>query len=240
MPPTWTVPLPLPAQRSVEQLFIASVIEPLRRGDEPALRAELEARWPADQLVAFLQGMEDDAAKVAAACLGVVGTMRQVPALAAALRHDDTVVVTMAEHSLWKVWCHAGPHEAVRDLHQAKQWIAARRYDEAVALLNDVALRAPEFAEAYNQRAIASYATGRFEAALGDCRRTLALNRFHFGALAGLGHGYAQLGQYERALAAYHAALRIHPRMEGIRQSIRRVRIVANATGAPLNSRALG
>jgi len=240
MPPTWTAPLPLPAQRSAEQLFIASVIEHLRRGDEQTLRAELEARWPADQLVAFLQGTVDDAVKVAAACLGVVGTMRQVPALAAALHHDDSVVVTMAEHSLRKVWCHAGPHEAVGDLHQAKKWIAAGRYDEAVALLNDLALRAPEFAEACNQRAIAFYATGRFEASLGDCRRTLALNRFHFGALAGLGHCHAQFGRYERALAAYHAALRIHPRMEGIRQSIRRVRTVANATDAPLNSVALG
>ena len=59
---------------------------------------------------------------------------------------------------------------------------------------------------------------------MADCRRTLRLNGHHFGALAGLAHSYASLGQLDRALNAYHHALRVHPRLEGIRQSISQIR----------------
>ena len=45
--------------------------------------------------------------------------------------------------------------------------------------------RAPKFAEAYNQRAIALFIQRRFEEEREDCRRVLELNPYHIGAVSG-------------------------------------------------------
>ena len=75
--------------------------------------------------------------------------------------------------------------------------------------------------------AFARYLSGDHWGALADCKKTIGLNAVHFGAHATMGHNHTHLGQYPEALACYRAALNIHPRMEGIRQSMRRIRSLA-------------
>jgi tetratricopeptide (TPR) repeat protein len=82
----------------------------------------------------------------------------------------------------------------------------------------------PRFAEAHNQLAIAHFLKGDYEGAVRHSKCALLLNGYHFGALAGLGHSYAALGRLHEAMASYQLALRLNPRLEGIRQSIRAVR----------------
>jgi cytochrome c-type biogenesis protein CcmH/NrfG len=100
----------------------------------------------------------------------------------------------------------------------------AEEFDECERTLDRILLLDAHFAEACNQRAVLHYLTGRFASSLMACRRTLALNPHHFGAAAGVGHNHVQLGQLADAEAAYHRALRLHPRMEGVRQQLRRTR----------------
>ena len=85
------------------------------------------------------------------------------------------------------------------------------------------ASRTPNFAEAYDQPDSAPHLQDDYTGAVSDCRRAVRLNRCHFGAMAGMGHAHAHLGQYQQALRCYRAALNIHPRMEGIRQAMRKV-----------------
>ncbi|MCH7812707.1 MAG: tetratricopeptide repeat protein [Planctomycetes bacterium] len=218
-----------------ERRFVASVLGHLRRCDPDALRDELDAGWSNELLVAFLRGDDDDTAKVAAACLGVVGTLEHSAALAGALHHDDAVMVTMAEHALWQIWFRSARPPACIKVAQAAHLIALQRFTEARHLLDEAIGLAPDFAEAYNQRAIVYFLTDRFLESMADCKRVLRSNRWHFAARAGLGHCFAQLGQYTRALGHYQAALRIHPRMDGIRQSIQQIRrTVKTAALVPL------
>jgi tetratricopeptide (TPR) repeat protein len=215
-----------------ERQFAATALQLLKHSDRDALAAELQARWSLGRIVALMASDDDDTVKVACACLAVVGTFAQCPVLAAALHHDDAVVVTVAEHALWRIWFRSGPRQACRDMERASRLIALSRYGEAVDLLGRIVDAAPDFAEAYNQRAMASCLTDRYGESIADYRQSVRLNPTHFAALAGLGHCLAHLGQYRSALATYRAALNIHPRMDGIRQSINQIRSILSLTAS--------
>lgn len=179
---------------------------------------------PRSWLLASLQAPQRQVVIAAAARLGICGRMGDTPMLARLLHHRDSEVVAAAEQALWAIWLRAGDEVSNGTLAKAVQMMNEGRYEAAVGVLDGPLGRSPGFAEVYNQRAIAWYMMDKHLRSVADCRRTLALNPWHFGAAAGLGHSCAQLGFYERALDAYHAALRLHPRMDGIRQAIRQIR----------------
>ncbi len=195
----------------------------LRSDDEPGLRRYLRRSWSVGQLAELLHGGDSVASWVAAYCLGTVGGAVSVMPLARALHHDDPAIVSAAEDGLWRIWFDEAGVSGRRQLQRAADQIDQSRYSAAHAILEDIIARHPTFAEAYNQRSLLHYLEDDFLGAIADCKRTLKFNRCHFGAHAGLGHAYAHLGHYHEALACYKSALDIHPRMEGLRQSMRRI-----------------
>jgi tetratricopeptide (TPR) repeat protein len=82
---------------------------------------------------------------------------------------------------------------------------------------------APEFAEGWNARATAYFMAGEIGPSINDIAKTLSLNPRHFGALSGLGMIFEQLGQPEKALEVYKAALAIHPQLQGVIESVERL-----------------
>lgn len=215
--------------------LVAATVNYFKRYDLDGLAAELREHWTSDELVALLASECDDTVKVAAACLGLVGTWSACGALARTLHHDDALVVSMAEHALWLIWFRHPDPQICRDLQRAVRLIDRGREREAIGQLDDLIARAPDFAEAFNQRAIACCFVEHPLDAVADCKRAVRLNPQHFAALAGMGHCFVQLSCYHEALQAYRAALNIHPRMEGVRQSIRQLqRILARADATSL------
>ena len=69
----------------------------------------------------------------------------------------------------------------------------AGRYGEAIALLNEIVAKKPEFAEGWNRRATVHYLAGDLQESIADCDEVLKRNPGHFGALSGLGQIYLQL-----------------------------------------------
>jgi tetratricopeptide (TPR) repeat protein len=168
-------------------------------------------------------------AQAVCAALGVIGHRGDVshcPLLARLLHSDDCDICAAAEQALWTLWLRSGGAVAQSRLCRAVQLMQAERFPQALALLDTLIEDRPDFAEAYNQRAIARYLREDYCGAIADCRRALGLNPQHFGAMAGMGHCLAELGRNDDALQCYYAALHIHPRMEGIRQSIRAIHAV--------------
>jgi tetratricopeptide (TPR) repeat protein len=80
--------------------------------------------------------------------------------------------------------------------------------------------RSPTFAEAYNQRAIAYYATGRLAESIEDCRKVLVHNPYHFGALGGMGQCQLRLGLRNDALDTFRKALKLQPHSDGLKEII--------------------
>jgi len=60
--------------------------------------------------------------------------------------------------------------------------------------------------------------------AIQDCKQTVALNPYHFGALAGIAHVYLKLGEIDAAIDAYKQALTINPNLFPIAEAILQLR----------------
>ncbi|MCB9850153.1 MAG: hypothetical protein H6817_05560 [Phycisphaerales bacterium] len=207
----------------------------LNASDERGLRQYLRTSWSTTELAALLDVEDADVVKIAAICVGLTGTTAEAPALSRTLHHDDYFVVNIAERALWNIWFRASNAQCCAWLREAITNMHAGEYDACEDLLDRILLDDPKFAEASNQRAILHYLTERYASSLMACRRTLALNPYHFGAAAGAGHNHMQLGTFDEAAVAYRHALRLHPRMDGVRQQLRRAR--ENRPGVPTKLR---
>jgi tetratricopeptide (TPR) repeat protein len=213
--------------------FLADIRSFADRGED-ALTAALEARWSRPVLVKLLGHVHPEVARSAAIALGLIGQADDTPALADALHHDDYFVVMMAERAMWSIWMRASSSECNALLREAIAAIHACDFTAAERILDRILILDADFAEAVNQRAVMLFLTGRYESSTMACHRALALNPHHFGAAAGLGHNHVQRGQHRAALAAYRRALRLHPRMEGVRQALRQSREALADDGIPL------
>jgi len=200
--------------------FISTLQPSLIQGNVEAALHHVRQRWTAPQIIGLLRDTSADVRKVAALALSLVGDRQAIAPLAVALHDHDPMVSQVAEHALWSVWFRAGKPRSVclvkcgnHHLHHGNYISALEKFSQAV---QDDA----QFAEAYNQRAITYYLTERFDESIADCKAALALVPQHFGAMAGMGHSYAHMGQWQQARQCYRLALAIHPRLEGIQASL--------------------
>lgn len=90
----------------------------------------------------------------------------------------------------------------------------------AVKLLDAAVDLAPDYAEAWSRRAFVFYLKGDTERALGDLRRTLALEPNHFKALDGLSRILQEQGQKKGALKALEQLHKLNPNTPGAKTAI--------------------
>ena len=202
------------------QEFVASV-QPMLEAQNPAALLELlKSRWTREQIKQLLSCQCADARKVAALALALVGGRCCLTDLTAQLKHTDPMVNQMAEHAIWSIWFRLGSIEANHDLCRGTQALNRGDYDRALCHFTRTIDLDPNFAEAYNQRAIVKYLQERYDESLADCRRTVELMPCHFGAWSGMGHCHAHLGRLNEAQQCYEKALAINPGLTGIRQAV--------------------
>ncbi|MDG3008008.1 tetratricopeptide repeat protein [Paludisphaera mucosa] len=197
----------------------------LRDRDLARFREQVAARYSEETLCRVLGASPQVAARRGAVlALGVMGTFDGCNTLLGrALRDDDPVVRTMAERALWVVWFRADAPENNQALEEVRTLAAAERLDEAVDRASRLVARAPRFAEAYNQRAIAYFKLGRFAESAEDCIRTLTLNPYHIGALGGLAQCQLELDQPREALKTLRRGLKLQPHSEALTENVRRL-----------------
>jgi tetratricopeptide (TPR) repeat protein len=180
----------------------------------------IAARYPEAVLARLVKSGSTPARRAAVLALGVCGGFGSNAAVARALRDPDPLVRSLADNALWAIWFRADTPVNNALLEQVRTLIGRQRLEEAIVLATRLIGRAPEFAEAYNQRAIARFLLGELEASAADCRRVLARNPYHFGALSGLAQCQLRLNQRREALITFRRALRLQPYSEGIRQAV--------------------
>jgi tetratricopeptide (TPR) repeat protein len=211
--------------------FISTLEPSLSEGRVEEALHHVRARWTAPQIVSLLQDKTPDVRKVAALALSLVGTRDSVLPLAVALHDADPMVAQVAEHALWSVWFRLGKPHAIclvkcgnHHLHHGNYVCAIEKFSQAI-------FEDPQFAEAYNQRAIANYLCERFDDSIADGATALDLIPQHFGAMSGMGHCYAHLGDWHQARHCYRLALAIHPRLEGIQTSLDQIEQILKEIG---------
>jgi tetratricopeptide (TPR) repeat protein len=201
-----------------------------REGDDPAataarLEASLETfkkrvgdRYTEGTLLRLLGASDERARQAAVLALGMLGTMKANAGLADRLHDDDLMVRQLASDALWAVWFRA---DSVDNNRELQRLMRQRDNDKAVAGLDALVRKAPDFAEAYNQRAIRYFQMKEYQKSAADCEKVLELNPCHFGALSGLAQCHLSLRKPRSALKAYREAFRLNPNLEGVEETIR-------------------
>ena len=189
-------------------------------GQREKLKQLLLQNYTQENLVEYLTHEVAPTRQAAAYALGIIGDMEAVLPLVKALQHSDSDMSSNAEQALWAIWFRSGDQSVDDMLRKGAKHIQNEQYTEAVNLLTEVTQAAPEFAEGYNQRAIAYFMLEEWEQSIDDCKKVVTLNSVHFGALAGMGQCYLRLGNLREALKAFQRALEIHPGLYGVAHTI--------------------
>jgi len=134
-----------------------------------------------------------------------------VKALLEDLKKPDESVRDRATTELWRTWFNQKGEYGMQILRRSQVSLEAGDVRHALDLLTKLISEAPDFAEAWNRRAVLHYTQGNYKKSLHDCQTVLKLNPVHFGALHGLGLCYAALGEYINAIQAFRRALEIQP-----------------------------
>ncbi len=134
-----------------------------------------------------------------------------INSLLEALKNPDEAIREEATHELWQIWFNQKGVHGLNLLEQSQMLLQAGKVNEAEALLTELVTNLPDFAEAWNRRAVLYYMQGRHRHSLADCQQVVALNPIHFGALHGMGLCYAALGEYALAIQAFRRALEVQP-----------------------------
>lgn len=158
--------------------------------------------------------------RAAVLAIGLCGQYGSSKVLARRLYDADRGARTLAEDGMRMLWCRFGSAGDRRQLADLIGLTGSRQWVEATAAATRLVAIQPAFAEAWNQRAIAYFHAGKFVKSIADCRKTLALNPFHFGAATGLGQCYLQLGNHAAALQSFRHALDLNPNLEGVRNNV--------------------
>lgn len=195
----------------------------LRTGELQSFIDRVACRYSAETLARFTTHADRLCRRAAVLAIGRLGTYADNAIIGAALSDNDRGVRMLADAAIQNLWREAADPEERRRLDKVMRLNDASRHHEAIEAATRLVDRAPELAEAWNQRAIAWYLLDRYHESIHDCRRAVELNPWHFGAAAGMGQCYLQLGDRAAALNCFRKAIAINPDLEGVRANIIRL-----------------
>jgi tetratricopeptide (TPR) repeat protein len=188
--------------------------------DVETFRSRVLARYTEGTLGRLAASGDPQARRSAVFALGLIGSIRANGMVARSLRDPDEIVRNLAQNALWAIWCRADSPENNAELGRVRVLIGQGDSQEAIDRATRLIRRAPDFAEAYNQRAIGYFGLGLYADSAADCRRTLERNPYHIGALSGLGKCYLELGLRREAISAFRRALELQPFDQDLRSAI--------------------
>lgn len=127
------------------------------------------------------------------------------------LKNADASIRDRATQALWRLWFEQKGTLSLERLRHAQTLLEAGDVSQAEGILTALIQSQPDFAEAWNRRAVLYYMQGQYQDAIADCEMVLHLNPIHFGALHGLGLCHAALNNYPAAIQAFRQAVKIQP-----------------------------
>mmetsp|Transcript_18083 Transcript_18083/g.54056 ORF Transcript_18083/g.54056 Transcript_18083/m.54056 type:complete len:251 (-) Transcript_18083:215-967(-) len=151
--------------------------------------------------------------------LGTSGDPAALPHLVALLASSDLAPLhDAAQDAMWAIFMQCRDPTAQEALAEGTALMGREsRQGDAMRLFDEVVKRCPTYAEGYNKKATLLYLQRRFCDAIAECRRALELQPYHFGAASGMGLCHLQLGEHQKAVAAFDIALSINPTLADIR-----------------------
>jgi tetratricopeptide (TPR) repeat protein len=133
---------------------------------------------------------------------------------------DDEESAKAIADAIERIWLHSGSPTIDLLMERSIKAMSEKKTELALKLLDHVVELAPDFTEAWNRRAYVHFVQNDIQHALGDLRRTLALDPHHFKALDGLGQILREIGQKKAALKAFQQLLEVNPYWSGAKQAV--------------------
>lgn len=124
------------------------------------------------------------------------------------------------EDLIWGIWMSHDDARAEEALERATRAIGAEAFGDAEAILDELVVEHPDYAEAWNKRATLYFLQSRHVESVADIQRALELEPRHFGAICGFGQICLRHGNRDGALFAFDAALRVNPHLTSIRTAV--------------------
>ncbi|WP_265262761.1 tetratricopeptide repeat protein [Spirulina subsalsa] len=131
--------------------------------------------------------------------------------LLAQLKDPDEGIREQATAEFWNLWLNQKGELGLEYLKRAQALLDNGEFTKAEQILTKTIQNYPDFAEAWNRRAVLYYTQSRYLKSQKDCQKVVELNPIHFGAWHGLGLCYAAVGKYKPAIHAFRKALEIQP-----------------------------
>lgn len=129
--------------------------------------------------------------------------------------------VSNIEQQIWEIWSRNTSPTAEVLLRQSSVAISAGDLDPAEQMLSQLVEVYPNFAEAWNRRASLYFELKRYDAAMIDVEKALALEPRNFGALIGKGMILHAQKKSDQAISALKEALAINPHLQVVRDEIK-------------------
>ena len=140
------------------------------------------------------------------------------------LKNINSNFVLQTEQKIWKIWStHPTNSKLTERLEEGSQFVRDQNYLKAIDVFTEVISLDKNWAEAWNKRATVLYLIGQFQDSQNDIDKVLALEKRHFGALAGQGLVNIQLKNYEKAIRSYEQAQEIYPAMKSPKIMIKQI-----------------
>ncbi len=158
--------------------------------------------------------------RAAVLAIGFVSDMTSNESLGRALRDEDRAVRMLADHGLRQIWFRSGTAAEQASLRKISRLNNRHHYNRALVDAESMTSENPYLAEAWNQRAIASYALSKYDRAIDFCQEVIFLNRHHFLSVVGMGNAFLQLDNVSAALESFRLALNINPDLENVRGQV--------------------
>jgi tetratricopeptide (TPR) repeat protein len=135
----------------------------------------------------------------------------------------DPKAAKSAENDIIGLWLQSGSDTIDLLMQWALAAIEEKNYPLALDYLDRMIVMQPDFAEAWNKRATVHFLLDDYSRAISDIERTLQLEPRHFGALSGLGAIMRDIGERERAIAAYRRALEFDPHLDKVKEALQEI-----------------
>lgn len=136
------------------------------------------------------------------------------------------------EEEIWEAWLLSGSPtvdmlmlRGVEATEVSDLELARDMFDRAIRIK-------PDYAEAWNRRALLFFNDGHYDEAISDLEVALTYEPRHFGAWTGLGMIFESIDEPDAALRAYRKVLEIHPHAAAAKQG--EARLVIQVEGRSL------
>ena len=131
---------------------------------------------------------------------------------------EDEEAAKRIAASIERLWTFSGSDTVNLLIQRSSKAIKEQKKELAQKLLDTAVDLAPDFTEAFSQRAYFHFTHNNYDAAVGDLRRVLALDPYHYKALEGLAQIWRETGNKRGALRVMQQLLEVHPFASGAKQ----------------------